>query len=203
MTDPKNTYTPNKSDFAIAVVCSSNMNRSMEAHAFLSRKGFNVKSYGTGDTVRLPGPTPENPNIYDFGVTYDAIYKDLAAKEKTFYTQIGLLSMIDRNRRIKLCPEKFQNCEERFDVVVTCEERVYDQVLEFFHSKKSVLNQPVHIVNIEIPDNHEDATMGAFLIHDLMAIMAQSPDLEEQIEELVQKFELQRSQNIMFCCMYY
>lgn len=38
--------------------------------------------------------------------------------------------MLDRNRRIKPHPERFQLCGEQFTVVITCEERVYDQVLE-------------------------------------------------------------------------
>lgn len=38
--------------------------------------------------------------------------------------------MLDRNRRIKTRPERFQSSTEKFDVVVTCEERVYDQVVE-------------------------------------------------------------------------
>ena len=38
--------------------------------------------------------------------------------------------MLDRNRRIKPKPERFQACKDKFDVVITCEERVYDQVLE-------------------------------------------------------------------------
>ncbi len=46
------------------------------------------------------------------------------------YTQNGILNMVDRNRRIKQRPERFQECTEQFDLVVTVEERVYDQVVE-------------------------------------------------------------------------
>ena len=38
--------------------------------------------------------------------------------------------MLDRNRRIKPKPERFQECGEHFDLIITCEERVYDQVIE-------------------------------------------------------------------------
>ena len=56
-----------------AVVCSSNMNRSMEAHRILAKKQFNVKSYGTGTQVKLPGPSQDRPNIYGFDWSYDAM----------------------------------------------------------------------------------------------------------------------------------
>ena len=125
------------SDLRIAVICSSNQNRSMEAHNFLAKKGFNVRSFGSGNAVKLPGLTmvhcldnvstcvncrdskwlkaerllflgsaPDKPNIYDFSTTYHEMYQDLAKKDKSLYTQNGILHMLDRNRRIKPRPER-------------------------------------------------------------------------------------------------
>lgn len=121
---------PEKTDLRIAVICSSNQNRSMEAHSILSKKGFNVRSFGSGNQVKLPGPSPSQPNTYDFSVTYDEMYQDLLSKDKSLYTTNGILHMLDRNRRIKPRPERFQLNFDKFDVIFTCEERVYDQVVE-------------------------------------------------------------------------
>ncbi|XP_078095047.1 RNA polymerase II subunit A C-terminal domain phosphatase SSU72 [Mustelus asterias] len=151
----------------VAVVCSSNQNRSMEAHSILSKKGFNVRSFGTGTHVKLPGPAPDKPNIYDFKTTYDQMYSDLIRKDKELYTQNGILHMLDRNKRIKSRPERFQTCKDQFDLIVTCEERVYDQVLEDLNSREQETFQSVHVINVDIQDNHEEATIGAFLICEL------------------------------------
>ena len=40
-----------KKTLRIAVICSSNMNRSMEGHRLLNKKGYNVMSFGTGTQV--------------------------------------------------------------------------------------------------------------------------------------------------------
>lgn len=40
-------------------------------------------------------------------------------------------------------------------------------------SRDKELNQPVHIINIDIADNHEDATLGAFLIYELALQVSQ------------------------------
>lgn len=76
------------SDLRIAVICSSNMNRSMEAHAFLAKKGFYVKSFGTGDKVKIPGSAADKPNVYEFGTSYEEIYHDLLQKDKALYPSI-------------------------------------------------------------------------------------------------------------------
>ncbi|CAG0888991.1 unnamed protein product [Darwinula stevensoni] len=190
-------------DLKIAVICASNMNRSMEAHSFLSKRGFNVMSFGTNDKVKLPGQSIDKPNCYEFGVTYDEIYKDLVAKDHNLYTQNGILHMLERNRRIKAGPEKFQHCKEKFDVVITVEERVYDLVIETLESREKEGSSPVHVINIEIQDNHEEATLGAFLICELVTLMASSEDLDNDIDELLQEFEHKCKRSILHCVQFY
>ena len=58
------------------------------------------------------------------------------------YTQNGLLQMLERNRKIKLYPERFQESEEKFDLIFTCEERCYDIVCE---GKKSDILTMAHL----------------------------------------------------------
>ena len=74
------------SKLKVAVVCSSNMNRSMESHSVLSKRNFKVSSYGTGDKIKIPGKSSREPNVYPFGTTYEEIHKDLVSKDRQLYT---------------------------------------------------------------------------------------------------------------------
>lgn len=192
-----------KSNLRIAVVCSSNMNRSMEAHAFLVKKGFNVDSYGTGEKVKLPGPAADRPNVYEFGLSYEEIHSDLKRKDKTMYTQNGILHMLDRNRRIKYGPQRLQDSEEKYDIIFTAEERVYDQVVDHFNDNCNTTSELVHVVNIDIQDNHEEATIGAFLICELVETLDRSNDVDDEISEILLDMESKCNRPILHCVLFY
>lgn len=168
----------------------------------MSKKGFNVRSFGTGNQVKLPGPSPTMPNIYDFSITYDEMYKDLLRKDSELYTQNGILHMLDRNRRIKPKPERFQACKEMFDIIIACEERVYDQIIEDLESREKAENHPVHIMNIDIQDNHEEATIGAFIIKDLVTTLSECEDIDNEIDEIIQEFEHTSGRTILHTVMF-
>ncbi|KAB0372399.1 hypothetical protein FD755_016191 [Muntiacus reevesi] len=173
----------------VAVVCWSNQNRSMEAHNILSKRGFSVRSFGTATNVKLPGPARDRPNVYDFRTTYEEMYKDLLRKDKEYYTRNGILPMLERNKNIKPRPERFQECTDPFDLILTCEERVYDQVVKDLNSREQETCHPVHVVNVDILDTHKEATLGAFLICDLCQSIQRMEDMENGIDKLLQEFE--------------
>ena len=39
------------------------------------KKGYDIESYGTGNFVKIPGKSAKEPNVYEFGTTYEAIHK--------------------------------------------------------------------------------------------------------------------------------
>jgi RNA polymerase II subunit A C-terminal domain phosphatase SSU72 len=159
----------------------------MEAHLQLASAKFPTISFGTGSLVRLPGPTIHQPNVYHFNsTTYQAIHAELSSQDTRLYTANGLLNMLGRNLQIKSYPERFQDWvpgKPRLDhaadqgsqgteagvvdVIITCEERCFDAVLDDLHNKGGKLNRPVHVFNVDIKDNHEEALVGGKAIRDL------------------------------------
>uniref|UniRef100_A0AC34QET0 RNA polymerase II subunit A C-terminal domain phosphatase SSU72 n=1 Tax=Panagrolaimus sp. JU765 TaxID=591449 RepID=A0AC34QET0_9BILA len=192
-----------------AVICSSNMNRSMEAHHVLNGKGFNVQSYGTGNNVKLPGPSIDKPNVYEFETTpYDFIYRDLKNKDPKLYQNNGLLHILDRNRRIKRFPQKFQKCSEYFDVIISLEERVYDQVLDFLQNRPPETGEIVHVINVDIVDNPQDATVGAIVVANLCQKLEEAADsvegLDAMMDDVLTDFEARNpTRNIMNTVCFY
>ncbi|QBM90154.1 RNA polymerase II subunit A C-terminal domain phosphatase SSU72 [Metschnikowia aff. pulcherrima] len=156
----------------VCTVCAANNNRSMEAHKQLKDAGFDIRSFGTGSTVKLPGPSIDRPNVYEFGTPYEQIYQDLMSQEyRKMYEAQGLISMLVRNKSVKLAPEKWHNNAEagKFDIVITCEERCFDSVLEDLMNRMNSkteeeeeqdVRQVVHVINVDIKDDNENAKIG-------------------------------------------
>lgn len=169
----------------------------MEAHLRLTTapSPYPTISFGTGSFVRLPGPSITQPNVYTFNSTsYANMHDELAGKDPRLYRANGILPMLERNRNVKWGPERWQDWRVGVprvgsrgegegdyandkgargteggivDVVITCEERCWDAVVDDLMNRGAPLNRPVHVFNVDIKDNHEEALVGGRAILEL------------------------------------
>lgn len=203
-TAPPVSTSDNNFKLKFCTVCASNNNRSMEAHLRLSTSDhhYPVISFGTGSYVRLPGPSISQPQVYNFNTTsYTKMYDELQAQDARLYRNNGILNMLDRNRNIKWGPERFHDWVVGaaridaltrgdkgadgaeggvVDVIFTCEERCWDAVVDNLLDRGAPLNRPVHVFNVDIKDNHEEALVGGGAILELADALNEAAGQERQ-----------------------
>ncbi|XP_057551285.1 RNA polymerase II subunit A C-terminal domain phosphatase SSU72 like protein 3-like [Hippopotamus amphibius kiboko] len=191
------------SPLRVAVVSMSNMNRSMEAHRILSKKGFSVRSFGAGAHMRFPRLSPNQPVVYDFSTSYEKMRKDLSCIDGKYYKTNGVLHILKRNERIKPYPEAFQECRDPFDVIFTCGERAYNRVVADLCARDQETWQPVHVINLDIKDTLEDATLGSLIICELCQGLQQADEVESSVAELLQAAKEKTGRSFLHAVCFY
>ena len=113
--------------------------------------------------------------------------------------------MLNRNRKLKSAPMRFQETSDEFDLIFTCEEKCFDAVCEEITSKAATnpSNRIVHVVNFEIKDNHEDACIGAQEILKLVHKLEQVEDLHAEIEHILEEFQAETFLSIIHSVLFY
>lgn len=111
--------------------------------------------------------------------------------------------MLERNKKLKSGPQRFQTSTSSFDVIFTCEERCFDIVCEDLRERAVKLNRPVHVVNFDIPDTPEDAAIGARLISSLAQVIADSKNLDEEIGNIINDFQLKCPLPMLYSILFY
>ena len=173
-----------------AMICSSNVNRSCAAHKKVHKAGLIASSYGAGAQVKMPGMG--GPRVFPFGTPYDTIYKSLEEENKVYYIKNGMLPMMDRDRKIKKAPERWQDSDKIVGIVnvaICFEERIYELVEEDLGIREAVEFEPLHIVNIETKDNPEAAAKSADLALKLCQKIEEVDDISDDISDIIAEFE--------------
>jgi RNA polymerase II subunit A C-terminal domain phosphatase SSU72 len=163
-----------------------------------------VFSYGTGNAVRLPGPTPEQQNVFAFGTAYSSMLDELRSKDEALYEQLGLVKMLERNVSVKTAPEKFQvERSVELDVIVTFETRVFDAVVEYLSNRDSTSFKVVHVFGLHIKDNPEAALVGGQNTVQLLSMLAESDDWEENIAHTLEEFQQKSGKQVLHAVLFY
>lgn len=111
--------------------------------------------------------------------------------------------LLDRNRKIKEAPQRFQETEEHYDVLITCEDRCFDMVCEDLMLRGNKIGKPVHVVNFDIKDTPEDATIAARAILQLAQRIEEAGNIDEEMEAIIDEFQSQSSHPMFYTVLYY
>jgi RNA polymerase II subunit A C-terminal domain phosphatase SSU72 len=197
---PPETARRPKSKLSFGVVCSSNINRSMEAHLVLGNAGLTVESYGTGTQVRLPGRTAMEPRVFKFGTPYEGMYQSLAAtgEDHAFFSRNGVLQLCRRGAAVKRAPSRWQDTPTesvaRHDVVVAFEERIFDAVVEDLQLREPTEDfAPLHVICLDTKDNPHEAAVQGRVALDLCWRLEHAEDLQAEAAEIVDQFQRERA----------
>jgi len=133
------------------------------------------------------------------------MHESLKAQNAELYKQNGILNMLERNMTVKPAPERWQEANNRFDIVITFDQRVYDTVVEDLSQRDPTDSvQPVHVINLPVKDTHDEATLGAIDAWKLVQLIEEAKeDWEDEMETILDKFEQKTSRKVLHTLLFY
>lgn len=189
----------NYSRLSFGVVCSSNINRSMEAHLVLGNAGLRCESYGTGTQVRLPGRTAMEPRVFKFGTPYEHLYRTLSATpdDEAYFTRNGVLQLCRRGAAVKRAPARWQETPteqvSQHNVVIAFEERIFDAVIEDLLMREPTPEfRPIHVICLDTKDNPHEAAVQGQVALDLCWRLENADDVDTDAAEIIDQFQKER-----------
>lgn len=113
--------------------------------------------------------------------------------------------LLDRNRKIKESPQRFQDsATQHYDIIITCEERCFDLVCDDLMHRSVKWNKPCYVINFDITDTPEDAMVGARSILTLAQALQDCEDLDLSFESIINDFiENKASHKILHSVHFY
>eukprot|EP00904_Undaria_pinnatifida_P004473 jgi/Undpi1/14026/HiC_scaffold_9.g03677.m1 len=184
-----------------AVVCSSNVNRSIMAQILLEKNDMRAKSYGTGREVKLPGKDYKSPQSFPFGTPYVEIRDFLANQNEELFRRNSVLGLLERDAATKRAPERWQALDSEevasFDVVVCFESRVFDLVVEDLHRREPDTFKPLHVVSMTIRDSAEDSAAAAAHVLELCKMLDECDDLDNDASKLLNGFRIGSKRTVL------
>ena len=132
--------------------------------------------------VKIPGPSAREPNVYPFGTPYHEIYNELKFKDQALYERNGMLRLLERNLKVKLAPERWQeNTTKFFDVVLTFDDVVFDKLMEDVRGREQKQMKSFLVVNLKVKDTPTEAGKASPLALQLCRKIQESEDWEDDI----------------------
>jgi RNA polymerase II subunit A C-terminal domain phosphatase SSU72 len=187
-------------DIRFAVVCSSNVNRSMAAHKALREAGFLVSSFGTGSQVKLPGSRPDRPIVFPFETSYADMRAHILSMGEDAYKRTGILKLLERDQLVKERPQKWQVTNPaQFDIVLTFEDRIFDQVCEDLHRRAAEMAgmHNLHVCNMNVKDSPDHAEAAAHITLDFARMLSSHDDWEDHVDAVIAAFEEKHGRPIL------
>ena len=112
--------------------------------------------------------------------------------------------LMERNKRIKNSPQRFQDSTAAYDIIITCEERCFNLVCDEISERRITVNRPVHLINFDITDTPEDAMVGARSILALATLLEECEDLDRDCGRIVEDYAANKSTHkLLYTVMFY